>query len=125
MNLTYYVKINGKVNIPTELSIGHNYELRADCSIVGESKDDNENGEYSVTYKLVPVTADITKANGEVVKAKDPRKNSQKMRNYLFKNYFDEGIIEDFDLIYDAFTYEVMAMTPQLLREAVKRVQKK
>ena len=123
-NTTYYVRINGKVNIPKELAIGHNYELRADCSIVGETKDDNENGEYSVTYKLVPVTVDITKANGEIVKAKDPRKNSQKVRNYLFKHYFDEGIVEDFDSIYDAFTYEVMAMTPQLLREAVKRVQK-
>jgi hypothetical protein len=38
----YYVKIQGKANIPSALSIGHNYRLTADCSITSESKSDNE-----------------------------------------------------------------------------------
>jgi hypothetical protein len=124
MEIIYYLKIQGKGNIPKELSIGHNYKVVADCSIVSEQKSDLENGEFSVTYKAVPVTLEITKENGEVVKAKDPRKNSQKVRNYLFKLYADEGYVEDFDSVYDAFTQEVMLFTPQMLRSAIKRLNK-
>jgi hypothetical protein len=124
MDTIYYAKIIGKVNIPVPLSIGHNFKLTADCSITSESKEDNENGEFSVTYKLVPITAEIVKDNGETIKAKDPRKNSQKIRAFLFKCYASEGYTEDFDLVYDAFTQEVMSMSPMLLREAIKRLNK-
>lgn len=119
---TYYAKIQGKVNIPIKLEIGHNFKLTADCSVTGESKEDNEDGTYSYVAKLVPITAEITKDNGPTIKAKDPRKNSQKIRNYLFKAYSDEGYVEDFDEVYDSFTLEVMSMTPVLLREAIKRL---
>lgn len=121
-NEVYYIKIQGKANIPNALSIGHNFKITSDCSITSQTKTDNDDGTFSVTFKAEPITVEIQKDNGEVIKAKDPRKNSQKIRNYLFKHYFNEGVIEDFDRVYDAFTLEVMAMTPQLLREAVKRV---
>lgn len=119
---TYYIKIQGKANIPKSLSIGHNFKITSDCSIVSESKEDNADGTFSIVYKAVPVTVEIERDNGEVVKAADPRKNSQKIRNYLFKQYANEGYTEDFDQVYDAFTLEVMSMTPTLLREAIKRV---
>ena len=119
---TYYIKIQGKVNVPELLPIGHNYQLKADCSVVSEQKEDNEDGTLAITSKLVPITVEITKDNGKVLKAKDPRKNSQKMRNYLFKKYAEEGYTEDFDRVYDAFALEVMTMTPTLLREAIKRL---
>ena len=90
-NQIYYLKIAGKVNIPTELSIGHNYKLTADCSIVSEQKSDLDNGEYSITYKLVPLTAEVIRDNGETVKAKDPRRNSEKFRNRLWKLWDSEG----------------------------------
>lgn len=122
MNEIYYIKLQGKANIPKALSIGHNFKITSDCSIVSEQKSDLENGEYSITYKAVPITIDIEKDNGEVVKAKDPRRNSQKVRNYLFKIYMNEGYVEDFDRVYDEFTNEVMFNTPRLLEEAVKRV---
>lgn len=121
---TYYIKVQGKANIPKALSIGHNFKISSDCSIVSEQKEDLENGEFSVTYKAIPVTITIEKDNGEVVKAKDPRKNSQKIRNYLFKLYSDAGYVEDFDRVYDQFTYEVMAMSPSLLQETIKNLNK-
>ena len=121
-NETYYLKIQGKVNIPERVDIGHNYKLTADCSITSESKIDNDNGEFDVVFKVEPITAEIQKDNGKIIKARDPRKNSQKVRNYLFKCYSAEGYCEDFDSVYDAFTYEVMSMTPGLLREAIKRI---
>jgi hypothetical protein len=121
---TYYVKIQGKANIPTRLAIGHNYRLTADCSITSESKEDNEDGTYNVVFKVVPVTVEIAQDNGQTVKAKDPRKNSQKLRNYLFKLYHNEGYTEDFDSVYDATTLEIMGMMPHHLKEAIKRLQK-
>ena len=122
MNEIYYIKVAGKANIPKPLYIGHNFQIKADCSIVSEQKSDLENGEFSITYKAIPLTIEILKDNGEVVRAKDPRKNSQKIRNYLWKIYYDEGYTEDFDRVYDEFTQEVMSVTPTLLKQAIKRI---
>ena len=119
---TYFLKITGKVNIPSALEIGHNYHLTADCSIVSEQKSDNEDGTYSVTYKLIPITVEVGRNNGEVIKAKDPRRNSQKVRNYLWKAWQTECPTEDFDRLYDEFTNEVMLMTPELVRQALRRI---
>lgn len=113
----------GKANVPTRIEIGHNYKLVADCSVTQEQKVDNEDGSYDVIAKVEPITIEIQKDNGETIKAKDPRKNSQKIRNYLFKIYSDEGYVEDFDKVYDMFTYEVMSVTPTLLRNAIKRLE--
>lgn len=121
-NEIYFVKIQGKANVPEKLSIGHNYKLEADCSITSETRCDNENGEFDVIYKVEPITVSIQKDNGKIIKAKDPRRNSQKIRNYLYKIYVAEGYTEDFDSVYDAFSWEVMSNTPNLLREAVKRI---
>ncbi len=123
-NETYYIKIQGKANIPNGLSIGHNYKLVADCSITSETKADNDNGTFDIVYKVEPITIEIQKDNGEIIKAKDPRRNSQKIRNYLYKHYHNEGVVEPFDDVYDAFTYEVMAMTPVMMRDAIKRINK-
>lgn len=121
-NENYFIKIQGKANIPKRIAIGHNFKVTADCSVTEEQRIDNEDGSFDVVFKVVPITAEIQKDNGEVIKAKDPRKNSQKMRNYLFKIYSDEGYVEDFDHVYDMFTREVMGMTPALLRNAIKRL---
>jgi len=123
LNKIYYLKITGKVNIPTELAIGHNYKLTADCSIVSEQKSDLDNGEYSVTYKMIPITVEVVKDNGDTVKAKDPRRNSEKFRNRLWKLWDSEGIIQDFDLIYEMVTMSAMRDMPQYLREAIKRLE--
>lgn len=85
MNETYYIKVNGKANIPSPLSIGHNYRIMSDCSITSETKSDNEDGTYSVTYKVEPITVEIQKDNGQTIKAKDPRSNSTKFRNSCWK----------------------------------------
>ncbi len=121
-NETYYIKILGKANIPHELSIGHNWKITADCSITQKQTNDNHDGTFDVIFKAEPATVEIVGDNGEVIKAKDPRHNSQKIRNYLFKIYAEEGYVDDFDKVYDAFTYEVMGVTPQLLRNAIKRL---
>lgn len=95
MNETYYVKIQGKANIPVPLAIGHNYRLEADCSITSEIRTDNNDGTYDVTFKVEPVTLAIGKDNGEIIKAKDPRKNSVKVRKSVWKVAEDYQVDED------------------------------
>jgi hypothetical protein len=125
MEETYFIKISGKANIPERLEVDKNYHVACDCSITQESKDSNENGTYDITFKAQPMTVEILKSNGKIIKARDPRKNSQKMRNYLWKIYTDEGYCEDFDLVYDTFAYEVMGMTPSILKSVIKRLNDK
>lgn len=123
MNETYYIALRGKSNIPDKLEIGKNYSITADCSITQSKVDDNHDGTVNVTFKAEPMTIEITKNNGEIIRAKDPRRNSQKIRNYLFKLYADEGVVEDFSAVYDAATLEILSLMPQILRGAVKRLE--
>ena len=124
-NETFYLKIAGKVNIPTRLEIGHNYKLIADCSITSETRIDNDNGEFDVVFKVEPITCEISKDNGAVTKAKDPRKQSVKFRNYLYKLWSEEGCIYDFDSVYEQVTYNAMGVLPSLLRDVIKRMDEK
>lgn len=111
----YYVKIQGKANIPERLSIGHNYALSADCSITSEAKNDNEDGTYDIIYKVEPVTVTIERDNGTIVKAKDPRKNSTKIRNLLYFKWKELNEPIDFDDYYTKFTNVVLANMDTLI----------
>lgn len=122
---TYFIKLQGKANIPVPLNIGHNFKVVADCSITQEQKDDNEAGGFDVTYKAVPLTVEISVDNGPTIKAKDPRRNSVKVRNFLWKTYFNEGGVEDFDRVYDEATYVILSQMPQIYREALRRIEEK
>ncbi len=121
----YFLKILGKASIPSELEIDRNYKITCDCSITQIARDTNEDGTYSITFKAEPLTASIELDNGKVIKGSDLRRNSVKIRNYLFKHYSDEGVIYDFDTCYDEFTNIVMSFMPMLLRETVKRLDNK
>lgn len=122
---TYFIKIQGKANIPEPLNIGHNFKIVADCSITQEQKDDDERGGFDITYKAEPIIVEIIKDNGEVVKGKDPRKNSVRIRNFLWKTYFNEGGIQDFDQVYDEATWVILSMMPEIYRETIKRLEAK
>jgi len=111
----FYLKITGKANIPERLSIGHNYRLVADCSITSETKTDNENGEFDVTFKVEPVTVSISKDNGKIIKAKDPRKNSTKIRNLLYFKWKESNEAVDFEDYYTKFTNIVLANMDTLI----------
>lgn len=118
MNETYYLKISGKVNVPTKLEIGHNYKLVMDCSVTKEERSDNDDGTFSVVSKIEPITAEITKDNGEVVKAKDTRKNSQKIRNLLHFKWQSMVDAIDFELLYDKVTGYILRNMDTIIKES-------
>lgn len=119
MNETYYVKINGKANIPERLEIGHNFKLTSDCSVTQEQKVDNNDGSFDVIFKLEPVTVSIEQDNGKTVKAKDPRKNSQKVRNTLYREWSFLNVPIDFDTFYDACTNIIIKNAVAIADEAL------
>jgi len=114
-NVTYYLKIHGKSNIPSALEIGHNYRLVADCSIVKESKSDNEDGSFDLVYTMVPVTCEVSKDNGATIKAKDPRKNSVKFRKSCWAVANNNNI--DDERFYDFATSKCIGMLDTLSEE--------
>jgi len=118
MNETYYIKIQGKANIPNSLAIGHNYKIECDCSITSETKTDNDDGTFNVTYKVEPITATIRRDNGEIIKAKDPRKNSVKIRNSSWKVANDYGLDED--KFYNYITLKAIGMMEHWAEELKK-----
>ncbi len=122
LNDIHNIKLQGKANIPEKLEMGHNYKIEADCSITQIKEDDNYDGTHSFTYKAEPVTVSIKKDNGEIIKAKDPRKNSVKIRNTLFKFYATEGLTEPFDEVYDAVTWEICSLIPALVKGGLQRL---
>jgi hypothetical protein len=125
MEETYFIKISGKANIPERLEVDKNYHIACDCSITQESKDSNENGTYDITFKAQPMTVEILKSNGSIIKAKDPRRVSVRMRNFIYKNWSQEGCVYDFEEVYDAVAYELMGNVPSALRTVIKRMDEK
>ena len=72
------------MNVPKKIEIGHNYRLIMDCSVTQEQKIDNDNGTFDIISKVEPITCEIQKSNGEIIKGKDTRKESQKLRSKLY-----------------------------------------
>lgn len=123
MNETYYIKISGKANIPKRLEIGHNYKVVIDASITQEQKIDNEDGNFDVIFKVEPITAEISKDNGEIIKAKDPRKNSVKVRNLLKRYWMDDNCGIDFEKVYTEVTNEHLNNLSTTFQIVKKRLQ--
>jgi hypothetical protein len=87
MTDTFYLKLAGKVNIPSHMEIGHNYRVLLDGSVTGETKTDNEDGTYTVMSKFEPIVAEIQKDHGEMVKSKDVRSMATKVRHMLYRKW--------------------------------------
>ena len=119
---SHILKLKGNAELPNELEVDDNYHISMEGSITGYKFESNDNGTADKIYDFKPVLIELLTPKGKTLKTKDPRKNSVKIRNYLFKIYVAEGYTEPFDDVYDAFCWEVMGNTPNLLREAVKRI---
>lgn len=122
---SHILKLQGKAELPQEIELGFNYHIALEGSIIATSEHDNENGTADRVYTFRPVKVEILTPKGERLKLKDPRKNSQKLRNYLFKLYANEGYTEPFDQVYDMATLEILSLMPEILRGAIKRIKER
>lgn len=85
MQETFFVKLTGKLNIPEKLPIGHNIRLSLDGSVTTEVREDNENGTFNIISKFIPITGEIVKDHGPVIKMKDTRSRSSQLRARLYR----------------------------------------
>lgn len=113
----YYIKVAGKANIPQALSLGHNFKIVADCSITSESRSDNQNGDFDVIYRAEPVTVTVERDNGEIVKSKDIRKNSQKIRNYCYRLWQENNCPMEFEDYYNKVTLAILNELPIIIQK--------
>ena len=120
---THFVKFLGKANIPEALEIDKSYKVQAEFDVTDIKRTSNQNGEYDLTYTAKPTLIELVKANGERIKAKDPRRNSQRIRQELWKHHFEEGVLQPFDEVYTEATWVIMFMMPTILKEAVRRLE--
>mgnify|MGYP001613224944 CR=1 FL=1 len=122
----FYIKVVGKANIPEPLEIGTNYNISCDGTITEKREEDAFNGTHLYTFKFEPVHIVIVNETGKTIRAKDPRKNSVRFRNYCFKVWNNhEAILHDFDRIYDEVILVAMSEMPELMNEALKRIKER
>ena len=121
---TYFLRLIGKVNIPEPLNVDTNYSIACNCSITQERRDSNQDGSYNITFKAEPLTAEILKSNGEIIKAKDPRRVSEMFRKLCWKEWHNgRGAIYDFQDVYEKVGYIAMSRMPELVEEAIKQIE--
>ena len=109
------LKLSGSVSIPEALEVGQNYHVSLDGQITGRSDDSNEDGTLDTSWKFRPVRVEILLPTGRVVKAKDKRKLSQKLRGKLWIVWNESGSQLSEQEFYDQSMGKIIANCEQLL----------
>jgi len=96
------IKIIGTACIPSGLSIDSQYKILTlvDCKSIDYKS--NENGTCDVIYKLkLTGETDIINNEGKVIKAKDNRSMSQKLRGRIYAFMKEQGVDTDDQEFYE------------------------
>lgn len=104
MTDSHALKLTWKVELEWLLVNDKNYRIALEWSITNVSTSPNGDGTYSNTYSFRPVRVLIHDELWDTIKAKDPRKQSEKLRSYL-KYKFDQSDtnFNTFEEFYDDF----------------------
>ena len=106
MKDSHAIKFTGKAELEWPVTIDRNYTAGIQWSITNVSTSPNWDGSFSYVYSFRPIHVLIHDETWETIKAKDPRKNSEKLRSKI-KHDWDRWLIgteyREFDDCYDAF----------------------
>jgi len=111
----YQLKLNGRVNIPKPLEIGHNWHVSLAGSITKEERSDNNNGTYTVAYKFEPIQVEVLTPKGETIKAKDKRGMSKKLRGRIWAIWSESGSSLSEEEFYDEAMKKIINNCEQLI----------
>ena len=100
----YILKLTGKVNLPESLEMGHSYKVLIDGEITQVTDSNNQDGTINKSYKFEPLICEVQKDNGDTIKAKDPRKNSVKIRKVCYAIWATKQTDKTADEVYDKVT---------------------
>ena len=105
----YILKLSGKASLLEELINDHEYNLKVNGEITEETEKSNNDGSYNILYKFQPKIIEIESDSGEVVKTKDIKRKSQKLRGALYYLWQDSKTKLDQDEFYDMFMDKLLA----------------
>ena len=105
----YILKLSGKASLLEELINDHEYNLKVNGEITEETEKSNNDGSYNIIYKFQPKIIEIESDSGEVVKTKDIKRKSQKLRGALYYLWQDSKTKLDQDEFYDMFMDKLLA----------------
>ena len=81
---SHKLRILGTVELPQAIGEGKNYHVSVEGEVRGSSIDTNDDGTFDKTYKLKIATLELLNEKGQVMKAKDRRKMSQRLRGAIY-----------------------------------------
>lgn len=80
---SHTLKINRNAELPESLEIGNDYKFVVNGSVTGISKDDNDDGSFTFTYKVGLRDVEVINKTGKTIVSKDTRRQSQKLRSQI------------------------------------------
>lgn len=97
----HVIKLSGKATLLEPIDISKKYKVEVDGSVISTTDEDNQDGSYTRYYKYQPVLVRVLGDLGEVIKAKDIRKWSQKLRAVITHRWEESQEPIDSEEYYD------------------------
>jgi hypothetical protein len=79
----YYIKLTGKTVIEKPLELSKGYEITIKGEITACTEIDKYDGVHAKMFKFTPIQAEIKDELGRVIKVRDMRTMSQKLRRII------------------------------------------
>ena len=111
---SHILKLSGKAELPSTISIGHNYKILSEGSVTKEELHDNEDGSFNKVYTFRPVTIEIQTDKGESLKLKDTRSASQLLRGRLWKQWQNAKSNLSFDDWYQKLMFNLITHAEEI-----------
>ena len=105
----YILKLSGKASLLQEIENDKEYNLRVNGETTAKTEVPNGDGSYNIIYKFQPKIIEIEGEGGEIIKTKDLRKKSQKLRGALYYLWQEQSGNLDQDEFYDRFMDKLLA----------------
>jgi len=99
---SHILRLQGKAELPQEVSIGSNYHISLEGGIVNFTASDNDACTANRVYTFKPVKLDLLDPLGKTLKLKDARSKSQLWRARCWGIWKEQNINMVFDEWYDA-----------------------
>jgi hypothetical protein len=106
---SYFIKLQGKAELPKPLSIGHNFRVLLEGSIIGEETTDNDDGSFNHAFKFQPIVVEAVTPTGETIKARDTRSRSVQLRMTLMREWRENNETMAFEDYYNEEMLKIIA----------------
>ncbi len=118
---SHILKISGNAELPSEITLGNNYQITLQGTVVKSQDSDNHNGTLDRLYTLKPIMVELIDDKGESIKAKDTRSSSQLYRGLLKKIWIEKNIDMEFETFYSLVYKRLPKYTNAIVDEVLKQ----